>query len=437
MRSVQSIAVSVVLLFPCLSSVALAAAYSADKTADNKTIVSLSVLAEQARQRVGAKPRVALPAESSEIFQGLESLEVSDGGHVPNYLRALAPMPAAVKAYAHLTKTILLGGTIEPEVKLAMGLRMAQMHDSPYVGAHMERLLRSTERGKALLATLKSGNVSTLSTADQLALTYAEELTQGVHGVSDSEFAKVSGYFNDAQLVEMTMTVCFFNYFDRLSNALNLPVEQWVLDSPARLQTPTFEAPIARIALISDGEMKATSERIAAMKDPKNPSSSWGIGFANSMRALLRCPELADAWMAYGNSVRQSSVVSRELQLQVSFAVSLANGCRYCTLHQVLGLRKLGVSPAKLLEMKKDDDALTPQELVAVLFARKLAGDPGSMNDADYEKLRATFGEQGALDVLMQTCMFSGFNRFTDGLRLPSEDAAVQTYKEVYGTEWK
>lgn len=29
--------------------------------------------------------------------------------------------------------------------------------------------------------------------------------------------------------------------------------------------------------------------------------------------------------------------------------------------------------------------------------------------------------------------MFSFMNRFTDGLRLPSEDEAVKTYQEVYG----
>ncbi len=413
------------------------AMYAAQTKSETIAVVSLPELEEQARQRVNAKPRVVLGDESSAIFQGLDGVEVTDPSRVPNYLRALAPIPAAVKAYAHLTKTILLGGAVEPEVKMAMGLRMAQMHGSPYVAAHMERLLRSTDRGQSLLAAIKSGSFGSLSVADRLALTYAEELTQGVHGVNDSEFAKVSGYFNDSQLVEMTMTVCYFNYFDRFSEALNLPVEAWVLDSTAKLQTPTFEAPIARIGLISDGEMKATSDRLAAMKDAKNPSSSWGIGFANSMRALLRSPDIADAWMAYGTAARQTATISREMQLQVSFAVSLANGCRYCTLHQVLGLRKLGVSPAKLMQMKKDDTALTPQELVAVQFARKLARDPASMNDGDYEKLRGEFGEQGALDVLLQTCTFSGFNRFTDGLRLPSEDEAVRIYKEVYTAEWK
>jgi hypothetical protein len=98
---------------------------------------------------------------------------------------------------------------------------------------------------------------------------------------------------------------------------------------------------------------------------------------------------------------------------------------------------EFGVSMSKLMQMKKDDGALTPEGSVAVRFARKLARYPTSMTSEDYGKLRKEFGEQGALDTLLQTCMFSGFNRFTDGLRLPSEDAAVQNYNEVYGVASK
>lgn len=400
-------------------------------------VLSLSALQGQARKRVAAMPRVTLVPESSEAFKGLNGLEPTITGHVPNYLRAMATMPGVPNAFAQTMKTLLYGGVVEPEIKLGMGLRMAQMHGSPYVAAHMERYLRTTDKGREILSALQSGKIDALPPADRLALQYAEGLTRGVHGVSDEDFARVRGYFNDSQVVEMTMTVCIFNYLDRFAEALNLPVESWVLDSSASAPSSMFDPPAARIGLISDAEMKATNDRLEQMRDPKNPSNGWGIGFANSMRALLRCPDLANAWMAYGTSVRKSAVISREVQLQVSFAVSLANGCRYCTLHQVLGLRKLGVSMNKLMAMKKDDDALTPQERIAVLFARKLAKDSASMTDADYQSLRTAFGDQGALDVLLQTCMFSGFNRFTDGLRLPSEDAAVQNYSEVYGTVWK
>jgi AhpD family alkylhydroperoxidase len=121
----------------------------------------------------------------------------------------------------------------------------------------------------------------------------------------------------------------------------------------------------------------------------------------------------------------------------VSFAVSVANGCRYCTIHQVLGLRRIGVEPTRLVSLRKDDSTLTPREAVAVRFARKLTAEPGAMTDADYAPLRKEFGEAGALEIVLQTCGFAFMNRFTDGLLLPSEDEAVRVYQEVYGGAWE
>ena len=77
------------------------------------------------------------------------------------------------------------------------------------------------------------------------------------------------------------------------------------------------------------------------------------------------------------------------------------------------------------------------RELAAVLFARKLTAEPAGTTDADYAKLTEIFNTQGALEVLMQTCNFAFMNRFTDGLRLPSEDEAVNIYHETYGTDWQ
>jgi len=111
----------------------------------------------------------------------------------------------------------------------------------------------------------------------------------------------------------------------------------------------------------------------------------------------------------------------------------MANGCRYCTIHQVVGLRSLGVDPTKLLAMEKDDSALTPREKTAVVFARKLTSTPWATTDADYATLKKEFRDQGALEVLLQTCNFSFMNRFTDGLHLPSEDEAIKIYRDVYG----
>jgi AhpD family alkylhydroperoxidase len=253
----------------------------------------------------------------------------------------------------------------------------------------------------------------------------------------------VRGVYNDSQIVKLTMTVCFFNHFLRFVEATNLPVQDWVLNdkAPKMPVVKVFDVPKARIGLVSDRELDAGNLALTNAKQPQNPAQSLGLGIANSQRAMMRVPDFQAAWREFGFQNRQNWSIDRNIQLQISFAVSMANGCRYCTLHQVQGLRRLGVDPKKLLAMKKDDSMLTPRELTAVEFARKLTKQPSSVTDEDFERLKKEFGEQGATEVVLQTGAFAFMNRFTDGLRLPSEDEAVKTYQETYGdgayTNWK
>ncbi len=306
---------------------------------------------------------------------------------------------------AKLFEQILYAGAVEPELKLAIGLRIAQIYKSPYLAAHMEGRLRSTSLGRELIASFKTGVPP--------AVQYGDALTRDIHGVTNAQFTALRANFNDAQIVELTTTTCFVNYLVRFVEALALPVEPWALGEISYSQAG-FRPPTARIAMLRSGPI---------------PSQ------INSMRAMFLHPEGAQAWRDFGAASREYTSVDRPLKLHISFAVSLANGCRYCTVHQVVGLRRAGVDPAKLLAMKKDDSQLTPRELAAVSFARKLTRAPGSITDADYAALRQTFGEQGALEVVMQTANFAFMNRFTDGLRLPSEDEGIHLYEEVYGAK--
>jgi AhpD family alkylhydroperoxidase len=398
-------------------------------------LTALTTLDEQARQRVGAESRVALAPENSELFKDIESLEPAGSGRVPNYLRALTPLPESINFFAHLIKTFVYDGTLAPETKLGMALRVAQINNSPYTAAHVRRMLRASERGKSMLAAIKASQFSSLAVADGDALRYAEALTRDVHGPVDTEFRKIRGSFNDSQIVEAVFTVCFFNYFTRYAEALRLPVEPWVLNSvPAAV--PAKAQPPARVALVSDEEMAIASELLAGAKDSARQAAMLNLSIANSLRAMMLVPALSQAWRS-GFRNPENPAVDRGIKLQVSFAVSMANGCRYCTLHQVLGLRRLGVNPSKLMAMKKDDSTLTSRELTAVTFARKVTAKPGGITDADYDSLRKEFGEKGALEVLMQTCNFAFMNRFTDGLRLPSEDEAIRVYRETYGGDFQ
>lgn len=396
-------------------------------------LLSVAKLEAAAQQRVKATARLPLGEEAA-----LSQIETFDAGRVPNYVRGLAQIPNAPQSFAQLFKTYLTGGTLAPELKAGMGLRIAQVNQSPYVAAHTLRLLRATERGSKIVAALQNEKLSELAPAEQLALRYAELLTRDVHGITDAEFAKTKAQFNDAQVVELTMVVCFFNYFTRYAEALNLPVEAWALN-PEIKPNLSAKAPNrlteARIALVSDEEMSAVVAAVNAAKENAAAPGGLGLGIANSQRAMLLVPDLQAAWRNYGTTVRANSKIGRALQLHVSFAVSNANGCRYCVLHQVLGLRRLGVDPAKLVAMQKDDAQLSARERAAVVLARKLTRGPGSLTDADIAALRAEFQDYGALEIVLQTGAFSFMNRFTDNLRLPSEDEAIHTYQEVYGVK--
>lgn len=413
---------------------------AAKESAERPALITLPELERLGRSRTSAAARISLVDAASEKLKAINLADPLESGQAPNYIRALAQQTPAAAQFAQMMRTFIYGGTVPPEIKMAMALRIAQQLNSPYSAAHAMRWLRSSDRGRAMLTQIRADKLSALPPAEQLALSYADQLTQGVHDVSDADFQKTRAAYNDSQIVELTMTVCFFNYFTRLNEALNLPVESWVLDGagPTPASVAAYQAPIARVALISNDEMAATSAATAAAKQTQTPAAGLGLGVvANSQRAMMRAPALAQAWRDYGTAVREKFSIDRNIQLQISFAVSMANGCRYCTLHQVLGLRRLGVDPAKLVAMKKDDSALTPRELTAVTFARKVTRGPATVTDEDFAKLKAEFGEQGAFEVLLQTCGFSFMNRLTDGLRLPSEDEAMRVYRETYGADWK
>jgi AhpD family alkylhydroperoxidase len=409
---------------------------AATPDATRAALPTVASLLTKAGARVQGTARVPLAAEDA---QPLDAKLRLNGTTTPNYVRALKQMPPqSGKALAEAMYAFLYRGTLPTGVKAAMGVRMAQVNDSPYVAAHMARVLRaSSDRGAKALAALDSASLEGLNEPERLAVRYAEQLTRNVHGVTPEDFARTRAVFNDSEVVELTLTVAFFNYFTRYTEGLRLPVEKWALDTsvaaPAPVENTGWRPGTPRIALISDEEMAATQAALAAAKDPAQQSRSLGLGMANSQRAMLRVPTITLPWRAYGTAVREKEEIGRDIKLHVSFAVSVANDCRYCTLHQVLGLRRLGVDPAKLMAMRKDDSALAPRELVAVTFARALTARPGGVTDAEYDALKKEFGEVGAQELVLQTCNFAFMNRFTDGLMLPSEDEAIRVYQEIYG----
>jgi AhpD family alkylhydroperoxidase len=431
--------ITVLLVLPVLGASAALCQYWSQPAPIRLHPLAVATLEKQERTQAGAKPRIDLTSQTAGLVDPADSLEPAGSEHVPNYVKAFASRPGAPAAFAHVVRTFLYGGLVQPEVKLGMALRIAQLNSNPYLAAHAERLLRSTDDGKTLLAAIAADKIASLPIEQRLALKYADELSPEFGGVDDATFREVRGYYNDSQIVELTLTVCFFNYFTRLAEGLNLPVEEWVLNTPAHPDVPAFHPYAGRVPFLTDAHLAMLNwDQDAPMKEmAERTKAGMGMYLPNSERTMLWSPNFPQAWWAFNSIASKTpSTLPRAIRSYVTFAVATSNGCRYCTLHTLLGLRHAGVDPAKLLAMKKDDSQLSPEELTAVQFARKLTRRPGTITEDDWSKLTAAFGESGAQDILLGACGMNYLNRFNDAMHSPSEDNAIQTYREVYGADW-
>jgi AhpD family alkylhydroperoxidase len=408
-----------------LGSVSLAAADA------SPGIATLDELDRAARARVRVTARVPLDVPVAWPTDPAMRLY---GPDAPNLVRAVGVIPEGVAPMADMLRATLFEGTVATSTRAAMGLRIAQIVRSPYVAAHMRRILGTSPEAPAWMPFFLEGNDDRLTARQRQAIAYADALTRDIHGVTDTQFAEVRAHFTDSELVELTITTAFVNHMVRLAEATHLPVEAWAFDAPAGPVPFVRDVKASpRVGLISDAEIAATAAAAEAAKDPAVQKGGLGLGMANSQRAMLRAPGLGVPWRTLMSALREHEQVGRDVKLQVSLAVSTLNGCRYCVRHQVLGLRRLGVDPARLVALQKDDAVLTTRERAAVLFARQVTSAPAALTEADWAALTREFGERGALEVLLQACTFAFMNRFTDGLMLPSEDEAVKVYQETYG----
>lgn len=57
-----------------------------------------------------------------------------------------------------------------------------------------------------------------------VALEYAEAVTKDSSTVSNELYQRMQGFFNDAEIIEITCLIGIFNYFNRFNNALQVDI---------------------------------------------------------------------------------------------------------------------------------------------------------------------------------------------------------------------
>jgi uncharacterized peroxidase-related enzyme len=138
----------------------------------------------------------------------------------------------------------------------------------------------------------------------------------------------------------------------------------------------------------------------------------------------------------YRASERLESGISGFQKVLVAYVVSVQNRTPHCASQVRLKVAELGGSDALVAAL--DDaryDVLAPADAALARYAHKLTRDPGGIEEADIDALRAAgFGDLEILDANNQAAHLNYVNRIANGLGLREEvDATFRAFAAIPG----
>jgi 4-carboxymuconolactone decarboxylase len=141
-----------------------------------------------------------------------------------NLYRALANQPELLRAWAQIASTLRWKCSTPRALRELLILRVAQLTRAEYEWHHHLAMGRSAGLPDEQVSGLADWRSSTLfDERERAALAYAEGVTAG--SVSDFVAADVARHFDPAAIIELTLTVAFYDMVSRVLDALRVDIE--------------------------------------------------------------------------------------------------------------------------------------------------------------------------------------------------------------------
>lgn len=166
----------------------------------------------------------------------LPALEAGEAGFgtLLNTWLAIAQRPGMLSTYLPFVRHVSGPGAIEPRIKELTAVYVALLHHCRYTTSH--RCYSALAKGidESDLALLASGDHSTFSSTEQVALEFTKALTLDLavteaaacpQGVAPELLERVSSLFSPDELVELTMSVSLWNALSRFHRVLGLELD--------------------------------------------------------------------------------------------------------------------------------------------------------------------------------------------------------------------
>jgi alkylhydroperoxidase family enzyme len=155
------------------------------------------------------------------IFDGIKSR----GGQPLNMHRAVANSPKIFKAYVDMAITLRTAATTPRVDRELIILRTAQLVGGEYEFTQHKPMAVSCGMTNAQLDALPQWRTSGVFSDRQKAiLAYADGMVSP-KGVDDAVYADLKKYFNDQEIVELTVTSAFYGAVAQITRALAVKLE--------------------------------------------------------------------------------------------------------------------------------------------------------------------------------------------------------------------
>lgn len=144
-------------------------------------------------------------------------------GYMPSFFGTMARVPQALANFLPLYSAVIDKGSVEAKYKELAYLKTSSINGCEYChkahSASGKKNGVSEEQLKALSFFQRS---QAFDAKEKAVLLYAERVTRASAAIRPADLQELKQYFNDDQIVELTLTVCIANFTNRFNDALTI-----------------------------------------------------------------------------------------------------------------------------------------------------------------------------------------------------------------------
>ncbi|MBZ5609871.1 MAG: carboxymuconolactone decarboxylase family protein [Acidobacteriia bacterium] len=154
-------------------------------------------------------------AEIQPIFDKLTHVF----GRMPGFFGTMARVPEALQHFLPLYAAIIDRGNVEAKYKELAYLKTAQINGCQYCfQAHTASGKKNGVTEEQIKSITFFARSAAFDEKEKAVLLYAERVTRGASAVRGRALEELKQYFNDDQIVELTLTICMANFTNRFND---------------------------------------------------------------------------------------------------------------------------------------------------------------------------------------------------------------------------